>query len=168
MEYVITNLNSVCSNCGFFDSESSVNNGYGCNHRDNEDPKLIKIHKGQDIEPDFKNYYSNNEDVIIAKSFTTRNIKCSRRLAKKFWRKAINLTQEQRENILNSKGYYYRGQCFGFACPISWSIDFESIKNYGNSSDFQYIENEKEMPWGWGDDLMGIEKSEADKLGIKY
>lgn len=37
---IIKDLNTLCNNCGFFDSESSVNSGYGCLHKDYEDDEI--------------------------------------------------------------------------------------------------------------------------------
>lgn len=170
MKCIITNLDSVCNGCGFFDNETPVNNGYGCKHPYNEDPEIIVRINSEDNYPNFSTY-GNDEDIIIAKSFTKRNIKCSKRLAKKFLKKANSLSFEEREKILNSKGYYHRGRCFDYSCPIAWSIDFESLKepnNYINSDEYNYIESDEEMPWGFGDDLMGMAKKEADAFGISY
>ncbi|SED09812.1 hypothetical protein SAMN04489761_4266 [Tenacibaculum sp. MAR_2009_124] len=159
MECVITDLNSVCNGCSYFNTNTNANNGYACSHSDCSDWVTVD-NDGYTTE------IENNTAIrLVAQSFTKRNIKCNRRLAKKFLKKArkSDLRME-----LTKIGVKTIGLCFSFTCPIAWSVDFEGMKNYSNSKEYDYIDNEDEMPSGFGDDLMGIEKSKADKLGITY
>lgn len=158
MKCIITDLNSVCNDCGFFNAESPVNNGYGCKHPYNDDGEFL----------DNKGYVIKYPEDIIAKSFTKRKISCNRRLAKKFIKKTRKLSFYEQKKHLKKLGINFYSKCYSFSCPIAWEIDFEELKNYQNSNEFSHIENEKEMPWGFGDDLMGMEKKQADSLGINY
>lgn len=78
MEELI-HIDNLCSRCGFFTSDTSVNGGYGCNHKDCDDGEYI--YNGDII--DWHKAYR-----IVAIRLTKRNIKCNRRLAKKFLKKA--------------------------------------------------------------------------------
>ena len=40
MEELI-HIDNLCSRCGFFTSDTSVNGGYGCNHKDCDDGEYI-------------------------------------------------------------------------------------------------------------------------------
>lgn len=46
--------------------------------------------------------------------------------------------------------------CHAYNCPVAHQLDFEDLKNYSNKNEFVHIESQEDMPWGWGDDLMGI------------
>ena len=153
---IITDLNTLCGSCGFFDSESTVNNGYGCLHKECGDGEFL----------DSNENYVENTDSIIAMSLTKRNIKCSRRLAKKFMKKVSKMSFEEQKKHLAKKGIKYYGKCFPFSCPISYTVGFESIDHYVNGKDYDYIENEEDMPEGWGDDLMALDVKDAEKMGI--
>ncbi len=155
---IITDLNSLCSNCGFYDNYSVVNNGYGCTHKETREYEYINA-RGKCLQ---------HEDYVLAESFTKRNIRCSKRLAKKFLKKARLLKGDERRKAIEQTGYKFYGKCFSFSCPISYEVSFDSISHYENAKEYDYIESEEEMPWGFGDDLMALEKTEADKLGITY
>lgn len=78
-----------------FTSDTSVNGGYGCNHKDCDDGEYI--YNGDII--DWHKAYR-----IVAIRLTKRNIKCNRRLAKKFLKKARFILNKNREVLeLNSK-----------------------------------------------------------------
>lgn len=155
---IITDLNSLCSNCGFFESESSVNNGFGCLHKGCGDGDFLD-RKGNGVQ-----YY----DWLIASLLMKRKITCNRRLAKKMIKKVRKMSFEEQKKCLEKIRIKYHGKCFPFSCPISYEVSFESIGHYENAKDYDHIENEEEMPWGWGDDLMALDVKEAEKMGINY
>ncbi|MFL1896820.1 hypothetical protein ACJRPK_14025 [Aquimarina sp. 2-A2] len=153
---IITDLNTLCNNCGFFESESSVNSGYGCLHTYCGDGEFLNK-KGEGI---------SEYDWLIAESLSKRKIRCNRRLAKKMIKKTRKMNFDQKKECLKRLGFTYYGKCYSFTCPISWEVEFESIKNYENSEDYDHLESEEEMPWGFGDELMGLEIKEAEKMNI--
>ena len=75
---------------------------------------------------------------------------------------------EEQTKHLSKLGIKFYGKCFSFSCPIANEVSFENILSYSNGSCFEYIENEKEMPWGFGEELMGLDKEEADDMCIPY
>ena len=155
---IITTLETLCSNCGFFDNDAPVNNGYGCSHKECEDGEFMK-----------ENFtFLKNATSTIAKSFSKRKISCNRRLGKKFIKQAMNLSDSKRTEILEKLGYMYYGKCYSFSCPISYEVSFESISQYKNGKDYIDIETEEDMPEGFGDELMSVDIKEADRMGIDY
>lgn len=162
MKCIITDIDTLCESCGYFDNQSIVNNGYGCLHKDCGDGEFLN-HQGE---------YISNTESKIAISLTTRNIRCSKRLAKKFINKVRSMSEDERNKRLERLGIKFYGKCYPSVCPIAWTVDFDNLKepinNYVNAEDFDHIETEEDMPWGFGDDLMGIEKYKAEKLGINY
>ena len=65
--------------------------------------------------------------VIIAKGFTKRNIKCNRRLAKKYLRKA-KLTMDMDINLFGVK---FQGACLASCCPLGYLAEEEDFIRFG-------------------------------------
>ena len=147
----ITTLNELCNDCGFFESETGVNNGYGCTHPENEEFSYLRKFHGELYRCDSDQY-----DVVahIAINFTKRKINCNRRLAKKFLKKA---RKSLNENSLKRVGFLKAGKCYSFSCPIAREVDFYDLKELDVNNDFDYIKSEEDMPQGFGDELMYIE-----------
>lgn len=153
---IITDLDTLCLNCGFFDSKSPVNNGYGCSHK--------RCSEGDFL--DSKGNHVHRVDVKIAISLTNRNIKCNKRLSKKFLKKARKMSFSKQKEQLEKIGIRYYGKCFSYSCPISNEVSFDSLSNYKNCKDYDYIKNEDQMPYGFGDELMGLDIKAAKRIGI--
>ena len=158
MSEIITDLNTLCNNCGFFNSDSPFNNGYGCLHKKCGDGDFLN-NQGNGI---------SHYDWLIAESLSTRKVTCNRRLAKKMIKRTRKMSFEEQKIQLKKIGYRYYGRCFSFTCPISYEVSFDSISDYENGKEYEYIESEEEMPWGFGDDLMAITVEEAELLGINW
>lgn len=109
MEELI-HIDNLCSRCGFFTSDTSVNGGYGCNHKDCDDGEYI--YNG-DIIDWYKAYR------IVAIRLTKRNIKCNRRLAKKFLKKARFILDKHCEAF----GIKFQGKCLASTCPLGYLAD---------------------------------------------
>jgi len=142
----ILSLNELCSKCGYFEN-SQVNNGYGCSNEDNEDVEYINS-KGE--------YFEGNEVRAIARSFTKRKIFCNRRLAKKFIKKARTLSDDDFKKRMSIIGYKAFGKCFSFSCPVAYEISFDGLKSIDVNNEYDYIENEQDMPCGFGEELMAM------------
>lgn len=97
MEELI-HIDNLCNKCGFFTSDTPVNGGYGCNHKDCDDGEYV--YNGDII--DWHKAYR-----IVAIRLTKRNIKCNRRLAKKFLKKARFILNKNREVF----GIKFQGKC---------------------------------------------------------
>lgn len=77
MEELI-HIDNLCNKCGFFTSDTLVNGGYGCSHKDCDDGAYV--YNGDVID-------WHEACRIVAIKLTKRNIRCNRRLAKKFMKK---------------------------------------------------------------------------------
>jgi len=161
MKEFITDLTTVSNYCGFFETETGVNNCFGCKHKDAGESDLM-----QKINGEYHYFYSKgfNEISYIACKLTTRKIKCNKRLAKKFIKKARLI--EYDNDVLKKMGLRQAGKCYSWCCPVAYEISFDSIKDYENGSEYDYIESEDEMPEGWGDELMAVELELAEKIGL--
>jgi|GEM_PF-1995720 len=153
---IITDLNTLCNNCGFFDSTTTINSGYGCKHKDCREGEFL----------DSKENYIERPEIRIALSLTKRNIKCNKRLAKKYIKKARKMNWDEQKIHLKKLGINYFGKCFSFSCPISYEVSFEGLSSYKNGKDFDDIENEEDMPQGFGEELMALDVDQAELLGI--
>jgi len=78
----LIDINTLSSRCGYFTSDTIINNGYGCNHPYCYDG--VYTYNGEKIS-------FSDAELIVAKGLTKRNIKCNRRLSKKFIKKARRL-----------------------------------------------------------------------------
>lgn len=107
MEELI-HIDNLCSRCGFFTSDTSVNGGYGCNHKDCDDGEYI--YNGDII--DWHKAYR-----IVAIRLTKRNIKCNRRLAKKFLKKGR------------------------FICPLGYMADKDDIIRFGEDPELMAVDD---------------------------
>jgi len=158
---IITDLTTISNYCGFFETETGVNNCFGCKHKDAGEHDLMQKIKGE------HHYFENKKYSaigFIASKLTTRKIRCNKRLAKKFIKKARLI--EYDNDVIKKMGLLQAGKCYSWCCPIAYEVSFDSIKEYENGSEYEYIESEEEMPEGWGDELMAIDKDLAVELGI--
>ena len=118
----LIHIDDLCNRCGFFTSDTRVNGGYGCNHKDCGDGE-----------------YVHNEDVIgwneacriVAMGFTRRNIRCNRRLAKKFLKKARLVF----DNGYNVFGVKFQGSCSASSCPMGYMAEEEDFIKFGENPD---------------------------------
>lgn len=159
---VAINLDSLCSKCGYFESDSGINNGFGCTNKNNDAKVLCIKRKGEYMTFDYDRY----EDVIlfVAQRLTKRNILCNRRLRKKFQKTAIKKLDSQPN--FNKYGLKTLSKCFSFSCPIASEADFQDLLETENREEFSEIESEEDMPKGWGDDVMIITLEEAKHLEL--
>lgn len=125
----LIDINTLSSRCGYFTSDTIINNGYGCNHPHCYDG--VYTYNGKQIS-------SNDAELIVAKGFTKRNIKCNRRLSKKFIKKS-RLLLSRRIDICGVK---FQGACYAFSCPLGRLAYPEDFPKFGID-----LENR-----GYGDD----------------
>lgn len=131
METILEHIDSVCNKCGFFNTETTVNNGYGCDNEECSDGGHVKLLKDD--------YYAVdrciNGRIIpkLAKKMTKRNIRCNRRLAKKFLKKARAIEFDNKE--LKKYGFKWQGACHTFTCPLGYEADEQDILEHGEDPD---------------------------------
>jgi len=155
---IITDLNSISCKCGHFTDTPEWT--FGCKHPENDEGDYFR--NGYEL-----SYF----DCVrtLARSFSKNKV-TSRRKAKKFIKKARQMPSDKFDGMLKKRGIEFRGKCFPYSCPIACDLVFEDLEDgyHENRSDYDYIKTEKDMPWGWGDDLMGITTNKAKELNINY
>lgn len=118
----LIHIDNLCNRCGFFTPNTPVNGGYGCNHKGCGDGEYVY-----------------NEDVIdrqeacriIAMGFTVRNIRCNRRLAKKFLKKARLVLDKDFIRF----GVKFQGKCYASVCPLGYLAEKEDFIRFGEDPD---------------------------------
>ena len=114
----ILSIDDLARKCGYFTADTFINNGYGCNHKCCEDG--VYVYNDRIV-----NYW--DAKIIIAKGLTKRNIKCNRRLAKKFIKKAILLLSRR----IDICGVKFQGACFSYSCPLCRLAYPEDLPKFG-------------------------------------
>lgn len=95
----LIDINTLSSRCGYFTSDTIINNGYGCNHPYCYDG--VYTYNGEKIS-------LSDAELIVAKGLTKRNIKCNRRLSKKFIKKSETVTFFR----IYRPNYFKQYECF--------------------------------------------------------
>ena len=116
----LLSIDDLARKCGYFTSDTFINNGYGCNHKCCEDG--VYVYNDRIV-----NYW--DAKIIIAKGLTKRNIKCNRRLAKKFIKKAILLLSRR----IDICGVKFQGACYSYSCPLCRLAYPEDFPKFGMS-----------------------------------
>ena len=132
----LLSINDLSRKCGYFSSDTFIKNGYGCNHPNCYDG--VYTYNGKQIS-------SNDAELIVAKGLTKRNIKCNRRLSKKFIKKARLLLSRE----INGFGVKFQGACYAFSCPLGRLAYPEDFARFGRDpedmgdDEYVIIETEK-------------------------
>lgn len=119
MEELI-HIDNLCNKCGFFTSDTLVNGGYGCSHKDCDDGAYV--YNGDVID-------WHEACRIVAIKLTKRNIRCNRRLAKKFMKKARLVL----DTGYNAFGVKFQGACYAFTCPLGYIAYEEDFIRFGEN-----------------------------------
>lgn len=117
----LLSINDLSRKCGYFSSDTFIKNGYGCNHPNCYDG--VYTYNGKQIS-------SNDAELIVAKGLTKRNIKCNRRLSKKFIKKARRLLFSEYRDLCGVK---FQGACYAFSCPLCRLAYPEDFPKFGMS-----------------------------------
>lgn len=126
----LLSIDDLSRKCGYFNSDTFINNGYGCNHKCCEEGVYVYNNR-------IVNYW--DAELIVAKGLTKRNIKCNRRLSKKFIKKARWLLFSEYRDLCGVK---FQGACYAFSCPLGRLAYPEDFTKFGID-----LENR-----GYGDD----------------
>lgn len=128
MNTELIHINDFTGKCGYFNSKTIVNNGYGCNHSGCDDGDNVRLLKNDWIQDYF---IDGNFIFILAQSMTKRNIKCNKRLAKKFIKKARHIEYDNKE--LKKYGFKWQGRCHTFTCPLGHEADKQDILEHNEN-----------------------------------
>lgn len=129
MKRELIHIDSLTSICGYFNTNSHIYSGYCCDHEDCGEARLVQKIKGEWQYP-IKKFY--RETDLIAEKMTTRNIRCNRRLAKKFIKRAKKLDYKDYPKY----GFKMQGGCFDFSCPLARQAEEEDFINHGEDPDY--------------------------------
>lgn len=131
MKTKLIHIDNLTGICGYFNTDSRIYSGYCCEHADCGDGNFVQKVNGE-WEYIGKQIYRRED--LIAVRMTSRNIKCNRRLAKKFIKKARIL----KPNEYPKYGFKIQGGCFAFSCPFAHEADEadeEDFINHGEGPD---------------------------------
>lgn len=117
----LLSIDDLARKCGYFTSDTFINNGYGCNHKCCEEGVYVYNNR-------IVNYW--DAELIVAKGLTKRNIKCNRRLSKKFIKKARRLLFSE---YIDLCGVKFQGACYAFSCPLCRLAYPEDFPKFGMS-----------------------------------
>lgn len=73
----------------------------------------------------------------MAIRLTKRNIKCNRRLAKKFLKKARFILNKNREVF----GIKFQGKCLASTCPLGYMADKDDIIRFGEDPELMAVDD---------------------------
>jgi len=135
MSRELEHIDDLCRRCGYFNTEvSDLFSGYSYFHPDFGDGDLAQKVKG------IWDCCDENRKGFLAKRMTRRNIKCNRRLARKFIKKAkiILYMRDWNESnkILSKYGCKWIGSCYGSACPLGYTAEEEDFIEFGCNPEF--------------------------------
>ena len=157
MKPKIIHLDELINICGQFNSNSPVNNGYGCNHQECGDGEFMLIQQDSNSQFYFYNYCENIETKIYQRHgiFSKKQLveikkdKIFRRFFEKLKKDPYN------EIFLKEVGVKWFGKCYSFSCPLATECDLEDLKKH-DSEYYDEWKNEEYEPNEAGGNLMLI------------
>lgn len=138
-EYKVMHIDELANICGFFNSDTIANNGYGCDHPDCEEKELMIKKNGKyeyavgRFDFDFR---------VIARKILGRKTS-NRRKVKKALKKARLIECDNKE--LSKLGLKQQGLCFDFSCPLCFTADEEYCKENGIDYEYDMVVVEVEL-----------------------
>lgn len=126
----ILHIDQLANVCGYFNTDTRANNGYGCEHPDCGDSDLMILKNGV---YEFAYGSFGTDDRAIAKKMLGRKIS-NRRKNKKAIKKARLITHNNVE--LAKLGLKQQGKCYSFSCPLCYEADEEYCNE--NGIEFEY------------------------------
>ncbi|WP_301704103.1 hypothetical protein [uncultured Parabacteroides sp.] len=123
----LVHIDDLCRKCGYFVNETTMFSGYGCNHPDCDDGDYCQSKEDQLVGIEI------NPVTFLAIAMTHRNIKCSRRLAKKFIKKAVRILNTYSHPTCY--GLRFLGSCYASACPLGYTAEEDDFIRFGDDPD---------------------------------
>lgn len=115
----ILSIYDLARKCGYFTSDTPIKGDYWCQHPYCYDG--VYTYNGKQIS-------CNDAELIVSKGLTKRNIKCNRRLSKKFLKKARLLLFSE---YIDLCGVKFQGACHAFSCPLVRLAYPEDLVKFG-------------------------------------
>ncbi|MCP4493146.1 MAG: hypothetical protein GY820_38480 [Gammaproteobacteria bacterium] len=138
----IIHLDELTRYCGYFETETGVNNGYGCKHPDCADHAILNT-----------DGYQVDISIKIMNHYNKYNLKKIRHLKKqvRLCRKAL----ADPDDWMKKHGYKWAGKCYTWSCPIAIEADLEDLKKWDTDL-YNDWKNEPHDPSESGADLMVV------------
>lgn len=154
--FLVVDLDSLTNVCGYFNSETPVNNYYGCNHKECGENEIVKICKDGSHKRT-----KNIEHKILLASLRKKYGSWSSILKASETEEGKNFINDIRHNKIHEHefiaqfGCKLQGKCYSFSCPLANQCDLEDLKEYAPDlyDDWKYEEYD---PSESGADLMLI------------
>lgn len=103
-------INDFANYCGFFHGDTRVNNGYGCNHKDQEEWEWVKISP----ERRFVSRWKIRAVLARKKYGSYADIMKNKKQAIEYLDKAIFDPEELKKINVRKQG-----KCYAFSCPLA-------------------------------------------------
>ena len=146
---VVAGLNTFANVCGYFNGQTPVNNGYGCNHPHQEEWDLVRLEKNEQC------YYPKKDGDDLKRQIL--NIALRKKygsydkiIAATKTKSGQNYVKKVREKLLYDNDFLAQfnckkqGRCYSFSCPLANECDLEDLKNHDTS----LYENWKDEEYG--------------------
>ena len=159
---IVVHLDTLTNYCGYFTSETDVNNGYGCNHPDCSEKQLVKA---EEHDPYAKYKYENDlrRKITLAAMRAKYGSVASIEAAMQTEEGRAYLEEVKSklwDNEFVSKfGCKMQGKCYSFSCPIATECDLEDLQELDEYYYNQYKDEEYE-PSESGANLMRVDDPE--------
>jgi hypothetical protein len=129
---LVVHINELMKVCGYANSETPVNNHYGCNHQDCEEKEIVKVREDGSHERFPKNIEQKILMISLRKKYGSWN-KIQRALKTeegKQFANDIRLNKIYETDFIAQFGLKLQGKCYSFSCPIANACDLEDLKEY--------------------------------------
>ena len=162
---IVVGLDELCRVCGYFNPDTNVNNGYGCDAPDNQEAELVKVNG--ETERFKKRLHYQVEIAALRREYGS--IAQIRHALETPTGQAFLL--DIRQNKVYDRGFVadfgckLQGKCYSFSCPIANECDLEDLKEH-SPDDYEQWEGEEYDPSEAGAQLMLIDDADLQiKLG---
>ncbi|WP_338813250.1 hypothetical protein V9L05_18080 [Bernardetia sp. Wsw4-3y2] len=134
--FKIVDINDLADICGFFNGETPVNNGYGCNHPDVEDSEIVRIVDGEEFRVGNEELRYKILKVALRKKYGSyQNIEKALATEEgKLYAGKIRNELCYDDSFIEKFGCKIIGKCYSFSCPIANRCDVQDLREY--ESDF--------------------------------
>lgn len=156
---IVVHINELANVCGYFNSDTPVNNYYGCNHPESEETEIIQIKDGEERRGEYKEYERKILLLALRKKYgKLKKIieKVSKTIGGKRYIKKVLYTLMFDNEFLKQFGYKIQGKCYSFSCPLATECNLEDIKKYSKDYHYNDWKDEEYEPHEAGAELMLI------------
>jgi len=153
---LVVHIDEFANVCGFFNSETPVNNHYGCNHPEAEETEIVKINKGEEIR-----FSKDIERKILFAALRkeygswSKIVKASETIEGKEYINKVRHELMYSNDFIKQFGCKIQGKCYSFSCPLANQCDLEDLKEYAPDL-YEDWKDEDYDPSEAGADLMLI------------